>query len=82
MIRMQNILTNKKFYFSFGSFAGSHCVFASTTGGGLLRKPLNQPLNGVCFHPGTQQKFKRACNNVLFVYKFFGLSVPIHHGYE
>ena len=29
------------------SFADPHYVFASTTGGGLLRKPMNQPLNGV-----------------------------------
>ena len=29
------------------SFADSHYVVASTTGGGLLRKPMNQPLNRV-----------------------------------
>ena len=37
----------KKSYFSFKYFADSHYIFASTTGGGLLRKPMNQPLNGV-----------------------------------
>ena len=29
----------------------SHYVFVSTTGGGLLRKPMNQPLNGVAEIP-------------------------------
>ena len=31
----------------------SHYVFASTAGGGLLRKPMNQPLNGVAEIPQT-----------------------------
>ena len=48
LIRMQNeYLLKKEFYFSFKSFANSHYGFASTAGGGLLRKPMNQPLNGV-----------------------------------
>ena len=42
-----NYLLKKEFYFSFKSFADSHCGFASTTGGGLLGKPINQPLNEV-----------------------------------
>ena len=44
----------------------------------ILRK-----IRSFCFHLGTQEKFKRACNNVFFVYKLFGLSVfTIHHDYE
>ena len=31
-------------------------VFASTTGGGLLRKPMNQPLNGVAELPQAHVK--------------------------
>ena len=31
----------------------SHYVFASTAGGGLLRKPMNQPLNGEAEIPQT-----------------------------
>ena len=31
--------------------ADSHYVFASTTGGGLFRKPMNAPLNGVAEIP-------------------------------
>ena len=42
-----------EFYFSFESFADSHYGFASTAGGGLLRKPMNQPLNGVAEIPQT-----------------------------
>ena len=38
-------------YLSFKSFMDSHCVFASATGGVLLRKPMNQPLNGVAEIP-------------------------------
>ena len=38
-------------YFSFKSFVNSHYVFASTPSGGLLRKPMNQPLNGVAEIP-------------------------------
>ena len=33
------------------SFAVSHYAFASTAGGGLLRKPMNQALNGVAEIP-------------------------------
>ena len=44
---MQKKITQKGVYFSFKSFADSHYVFASTTGDGLLCKPMNQPLNGV-----------------------------------
>ena len=33
------------------SFADSHYICASTTGGGLLCKPMNQPLNGVAEIP-------------------------------
>ena len=47
----KQILTKKEFCFSFKSFADLHYVFASTTGGGLLRKPMNQPLNGVAEIP-------------------------------
>ena len=32
-------------------FSDSHYVFVSATGGGLLRKPMNQPLNGVAEIP-------------------------------
>ena len=38
------------FYFIFKTFADSHYVFAST-GGDLLRKLMNQPLNGVAEIP-------------------------------
>ena len=52
---MQNkyLLKKKEFYFSFKSFADSHYGFASTAGGGLLRKSMNQPLNGVAEIPQT-----------------------------
>ena len=51
----QNHLENliKKYVLSEGeqfplshTFADSHYVFTSTTGGGLLRNPMSQPLNG------------------------------------
>ena len=49
---MQNkYLLKKEFYFSFKSFADSHYSFASTAGGGLLSKPMNQPLIGVAEIP-------------------------------
>ena len=49
---MQNkYFLKKQFYFSYKSFADSHYVFASTAGGGLLRKPMNQSLNGVAEIP-------------------------------
>ena len=35
------------FLFSVLAFADLHYCFASTTGGGLLRKPMKSPLNGV-----------------------------------
>ena len=44
------MLTKKGFYFSL-SLAHSHYVSAFTTGGGLLRKPVNHPLNGVAKIP-------------------------------
>ena len=40
-------------FFSFKPFVDSHYGFASTAGGGLLRKPMNQPLNGVAEIPQT-----------------------------
>ena len=39
--------TSIYFLISFKSFASSHYIFVSTTCGGLLRKPMNQPVNGV-----------------------------------
>ena len=49
---MQNKnLLKKNFILVFKSFADSHYVFASTTGGDLLRKPKIQPLNGVAEIP-------------------------------
>ena len=57
VIRMQNkYLLKKEFYFSLKSFGDSHYVFASTTGGGLLRKPMIQPLNGVVEIPQTHAR--------------------------
>ena len=41
------------------SFAYLHYVFAYTTGGVLLRKPMNQPLNGVAtFHKHMLETFE------------------------
>ena len=48
---MRNKYSLKIVLFNFKSFADSHNVFVSTTGGDLLRKPMNQSLNGVAkFH--------------------------------
>ena len=40
-------LKNNYIYFSFKLFADLCYIFTSTTGGGLLHKPMSQPLNGV-----------------------------------
>ena len=53
LIRMQNKSLLKIIYFSFKSFADSHYGLVSTAGGGLLREPMNQPLNGVAEIPQT-----------------------------
>ena len=44
-------LLKKELYFSLKSFADSQYGFTSTASGGLLHKPMNQPLNGVAEIP-------------------------------
>ena len=51
---MQNKYLLKKDFILVLSLAQTHTTFSSlphTTGGGLLRKPMNQPLNGVAEIP-------------------------------
>ena len=45
------MFTEKESYFSFKYFGDSRYVFVSTTGGSLLRKPMDQPLNWVAEIP-------------------------------
>ena len=44
---MQNNYELQYIFFSFQPCVDLHYFFASTTGGGLLRRPMNPPLNGV-----------------------------------
>ena len=77
---MQNKNLLKKNFSLVLSLAHSHYVFASTTGGGLLCKPMNQPLNGVVKIP--QAHAQNLLSQISLATELVGLwNLPIRGSY-